>query len=113
MSANFSNPLARHTPAIVRSSRDIKQWTRDGLALGDADAVFVNELACSVAGCPPKETIIVVISAGRATRQVSIHKALVVVTRQDVEEALRFLDRPEFGPLNPEETKSNEFKPCK
>jgi hypothetical protein len=88
MTSGFANPLARHTPAVVLASRDIKQWTRDALGLGETDAVFVNELACSVAGCPPKETIIVVMRAGRATGQVSIHKALVEVTPQDIDEAL-------------------------
>ncbi|MBB3399344.1 MULTISPECIES: hypothetical protein [unclassified Rhizobium] len=87
MKSGFTNPLARQTPAIVGAARAIKQWSRDAFRLGDADAVFVNELACSVPGCPPKETVIVIMSAGRSTRQISVHKAMVDVTEQDIAEA--------------------------
>jgi len=101
MTSGFANPLARHTPAVVRVSRDIKQWTRDALDLGERDAVFVNELTCSVPGCPPKETIIVVMRAGRATGQVSIHKGLVDVNRQDIVGALGAVSKHSEPPQSP------------
>jgi hypothetical protein len=87
MASGFDNPLARHTPRVVQASRDIKQWAREILHLGDQEAVFVNELTCTVPGCPPKETVVVVMSPGRPSRQGSVHKALVDVSRDDVSKA--------------------------
>ncbi|KXF75162.1 hypothetical protein ATN84_21065 [Paramesorhizobium deserti] len=83
MSRPFVNPLARGTPAVISHARAIKKWTREALALPDDAVVSVNELACHVPGCPPKETVVLVMQGGR-TIQVSVHKALHDVTRDDI-----------------------------
>ncbi|MDX3928954.1 MAG: hypothetical protein QHC90_24520 [Shinella sp.] len=83
MSSAFVNPLARGTPGIVSQARLIKQWTRELLALPDDAVVSVNELACHLPGCPPRETVVLVMQDGKTT-QMSIHKAMQDLTKGDV-----------------------------
>lgn len=83
MSAAFVNPLQRRTPGLVEQARAIKQWTRACLDLAEETVVSVNELACHLPGCPPKETVILVMNASK-TVQASIHKALMDVAEADV-----------------------------
>ena len=83
MSAAFVNPLQRRTPGLVEQARAIKQWTRACLDLAEETVVSVNELACHLPGCPPKETVILVMNAER-TLQASIHKALTEVAEADI-----------------------------
>jgi hypothetical protein len=61
----------------VSKARSVKQWTREALAFGDDTVVSVNEVACALPECPPKETIILVMGTERQTRQVSTHKPLI------------------------------------
>ncbi|MCZ4093328.1 hypothetical protein [Sinorhizobium psoraleae] len=82
MNSGFSN-LARRTPAVVSRARAIKQWTREALMLCDDAVVSVNELACHLPGCPPKETVVLVMQGAR-TLQVSIHKAMQDLTEDDI-----------------------------
>ncbi len=86
MTTNFVNPLVRHTPAVIQATQNIKQWTREALSLPDEAVVSVNELACHVPGCPPKETVVLVMHMAR-TIQVSIHKAMQDVTGDDIAQA--------------------------
>jgi hypothetical protein len=89
MSGSFPNPLQRHGPGIVSKARLVKQWTREALVLDDEAIVSVSEVACALPGCPPRETIILVMGAERATRQVSIHRPLTEVNFKDVEAVWR------------------------
>lgn len=83
MTARFANPLARGGASVVQSVRAIKCWTRKVLDLPDEAVVSVNEVACPVPGCPPRETIILVMQ-GSETHQASIHKAMAWVSQDDV-----------------------------
>ncbi len=87
MTSAFVNPLQRRAPGLVEQARTIKQWTRESLALPDDTVVSVNELACHLPGCPPKETVILVMNAA-VTVQASIHKALAEVAEADVAAAV-------------------------
>lgn len=84
MTTPLANPLARQSPETLAASRNLKKWTRELLDLGFADIIFVNELACSVPGCAPKETVIIFMPSGQPNWQVSIHKALVEITHADL-----------------------------
>ncbi|MFD1745347.1 hypothetical protein ACFSE1_07750 [Rhizobium helianthi] len=86
MSGSFNNPLARRNPGVVQSARMIKQWVKALLNLGESAVVSVNELACHLPGCPPKETVIIVMQE-EGHVQVSIHKALTEVQEDDVARA--------------------------
>ncbi|KJF70068.1 hypothetical protein [Agrobacterium arsenijevicii] len=83
-----TNPLARSGPAIVSQARLLKQWARELLCLSEDDIVSVHEISCALPDCPPKETVILILSASGKTRQLSIHKALLDVDRADLGEAI-------------------------
>lgn len=87
MTSAFVNPLQRRAPGVVEQARAIKQWARETLALTDDTVVSVNELACHLPGCPPRETVILVMNAVE-TVQASIHKALAEVNEADVAAAV-------------------------
>jgi hypothetical protein len=65
-------------------SRQIKQWTRELLALPADATLMVSELACSEPGCPPLETVIAVLDGADAPRHFKIHRPLVDVSRADI-----------------------------
>lgn len=80
----MNNPLARSGSAIVSKARLLKQWSRDLLHLRAEDIVTVSELSCALPDCPPRETVIVVLSASGDIRQISIHEALLEVDHDDI-----------------------------
>ena len=80
----MNNPLARSGSAIVSQARLLKQWSRDLLHLHLEDIITVSELSCALPDCPPRETVIVVLSASGDIRQISIHKALLEVDHDDI-----------------------------
>ncbi|TPW27678.1 hypothetical protein FJU08_19540 [Martelella alba] len=81
------NPLAPKGPGVIDAARRIKGWTRTMLAIDETTVVSVNELACHLPGCPPRETVILVMTGPNDTRQFSIHKAMAEVTHDDVHAA--------------------------
>lgn len=92
MRPKFENPLARNDTSVIASARVLKQWTREILALDNDDIVTVNELACALPGCPPKETIILVLLHQGETLKIPIHKAMREVTENDIASAFIDLD---------------------
>jgi len=86
MSEAFVNPLARNGPSVINSARAIKSWVRKLLTLPDEAVVSVSELACHVPGCPPKETVILVMQ-GTETVQASVRKSMKGVTEDDIAHA--------------------------
>jgi hypothetical protein len=87
MTGASANPLARGASGVVAKARAIKEWTRAIGALPDDAVVSVSELSCTLPGCPPRETVILVMHGGK-THQASIHKTMLEVTKDDVELAL-------------------------
>nr|WP_178119241.1 hypothetical protein [Agrobacterium rubi] len=68
---------------MLGRTREIKAWTRDIFNLPEDALVSVNELACHLPGCPPKETVVLMMFSDQ-TVQVSIHKAILEVTKEDI-----------------------------
>lgn len=87
----LTNPLARYrlgrNPGIPAAVAAIKTWTRSCLGLGEETAVSVNELACSQVGCPPRETVVLVLRTDAPALRISIHKAIADIGEPDVAEA--------------------------
>lgn len=86
---SFANPFMRlaSTPVFAHAA-EIKRWARQALELDQKVIISVNEIACPQPGCPPQETVILVLRAGSAVK-LSIHKALADVIEADVEDAAR------------------------
>ena len=82
--SGFNNPFAPK-PSISFSEAigRIRQWTRQAGAAGPHDVISVNELACPEVGCPPRETVIIVMKGGQPCKAV-VHKAMKDVTEADV-----------------------------
>ena len=70
-------------PARAAHVRAIKEWTAREVALDEDAAVMVTELQCTEPGCPPLETCVAVLRAGRSA-SFKVHKALIDVTEDDV-----------------------------
>ena len=87
MTGSFINPLSRSSGGLLGRTREIKAWTREIFNLPEDAVVSVNELACHVPGCPPKETVVLLMFGDR-TVQISIHKAILEVTKEDISQAL-------------------------
>jgi len=49
---------ARKTPERLRALDRVQEWTRERLELAADAAIHVWELACTVPGCPPLETVV-------------------------------------------------------
>lgn len=84
----FVNPLkprggAGYADALGR----IKAWTRAQLPPGDP-VISITELACTEPGCPPRETLILVMWAGEPAWKLRVHKAMVDVVEADIAAAM-------------------------
>lgn len=64
--------------------RQVKNWAYEFLPISAEASISVMELECREAGCPPLETVIVVMDTEKGTRQWKLHKAMPDITRADV-----------------------------
>ena len=63
----------------------IKNWVRETFKLTEYETVLVTELQCHEEGCPPVETVIVVLREGTGKEQYKFHKRLDEIIFQDIE----------------------------
>ena len=69
-------------PIQTEKPRAIKDWTRAVLNLPLDTTVLVSELACKEEGCPPRETIIAVLTGPQQRIVRKVHAAVADVTRE-------------------------------
>jgi hypothetical protein len=82
--SGFNNPFApKPSGSFSEAIGRIRLWTRQVGAASAEDVISVNELACPEQGCPPRETVIIVMANGQPRKGV-IHKAMKDVTEADV-----------------------------
>jgi len=62
----------------------VKAYVRDRFKLGPDDVVMVNELECSLPGCPPLETIIAFWTEDAQRRHYKIFKPVREVVEDDL-----------------------------
>ncbi len=62
----------------------IKAWTVDAFGLATDAPIMVIELRCSEPGCPPVETVIVLLGQPGGATQHKLHKAVAAVTADDI-----------------------------
>jgi hypothetical protein len=86
--SSFVNPLDRHGSIdLPERAAAIKLWTRQNLPLTEETAVSVSEFACAKPSCPPRQTVILVLSEDMSIQKMSIHKAMADVCEADVFDA--------------------------
>ena len=79
MLGSFSQAKAPD-PALVR----IADWTRERFGLQPEDAVLATELACTVPGCPPLETVVAFWTADGQRHHFKIFKPAAAVASDDL-----------------------------
>ena len=63
----------------------IRDWTRERFALAPGETLLVTEVACSVPGCPPLETVVAFwTGAGSRRHQFKVFKPAVDVALADL-----------------------------
>lgn len=77
------------TRKMSNEAGKVKDWARRILDLDDEAIVMISELQCREENCPPIETVIAVMDAGREKRMFKIHKAIDELTEKEVEEAIK------------------------
>jgi hypothetical protein len=85
--SSFVNPLDRHGSIDRPERAAIQLWTRQNLPLTEETAVSVSEFACAKPSCPPRQTVILVLSEDMSIQKMSIHKAMADVCEADVFDA--------------------------
>jgi hypothetical protein len=95
----FPNPFApRDSTGRAEAAARIKGWTRAVLDLDAADAVLVQELACTRPGCAPRETVILVVPAGGAPFRIALHKEMAALTEAELVAVWRARPPPDAEP---------------
>jgi hypothetical protein len=85
----FVNPIKpRGGVGYGEALSRIKTWTRAALTEGEPQ-ISVNELACAEPGCPPRETVVLVMCSDSTVWKLRIHKGMTDVTHGDVLQAIR------------------------
>jgi hypothetical protein len=100
---------SRAAPERSAKVRSIKEWAREALHLPEDVVIMATELRCTEEGCPPLETVIAVMREDGAQQQFKIHKALLHVLYEDVEEgAARMLRGEEHNHRSPTDHPSED-----
>lgn len=91
----FSNPI-QPTRGMTggETLAQIQGWTRASIPAGDP-VVSVSEMDCPMPGCPPRETVILVLWDDEQPWQFRVAKTIPEVTEDDIVWALRSMVRLE------------------
>ncbi|MGW1286365.1 hypothetical protein ACWDBD_48775 [Streptomyces sp. NPDC001118] len=68
--------------------RELKETVRTLLDLDDDTAVLIRQLACTEPGCPPLETVVVVLPMEGAARRWTLHRPADQITEDALRAAL-------------------------
>jgi nitrate reductase delta subunit len=80
MMKGFPKKGADHVPALDR----VAEQTRKRFKLGQEAVVLVAELACTLPGCPPLDTVVVFWTAAGVRHRFKIFKPVLQVTEEDL-----------------------------
>ena len=75
--------LAKKTPERLQAVERVEEWTRERFKLQKEAAVSVSEVACSLPGCAPLETV-VMFWIGEQRYQFKLFKPVAEVVVDDV-----------------------------
>ena len=78
------NPFSSKRKSDLSRIAAIKGWVIEALRLSDATPLMVTELECAEEGCPPLETVIVILDTPGNPRQYKVFKPLAEVTTEDI-----------------------------
>ena len=79
------NLFGKNQNKDVDSILKIKNWVRETFKLTEYETILVTELKCHEEGCPPVETVIVVLREGTGKEQYKFHKRMDEISFEDIE----------------------------
>jgi hypothetical protein len=74
----------KKTPEHLRAIERVQEWTRDHFSLPQDAPVLASELACSVPGCPPIETVVAFWTENGERRHFKVFKPVEQVVLDDL-----------------------------
>lgn len=84
------NPFAPRPRGGTEDARArITDWLRGAAPIDKSDAISVTKLACKEDGCPPLETVVVIMARRGGGLKLHIHKPMSEVVEDDVLRALQ------------------------
>ena len=78
------NLFVKNQKKEVDSIIKIKNWVRETFKLTEYETVLITELKCYEEGCPPVETVIVVLRGGTGKEQYKFHKRMDEISFEDI-----------------------------
>jgi|SRR5580693_5352326 len=75
---------ARKGEVHLRALDRVTEQTRTRFGLGQETVVLVSEIACSLPGCPPLETVVVFWTVAGVRHRFKIFKTVVEITAEDL-----------------------------
>ena len=79
MFGSFSKPAAP-APGLER----VRAWTQERFALQPDETILVTEVACTVPGCPPLETVVAFWTADGTRHHFKVFKPVDAVVPEDL-----------------------------
>ena len=71
-------------PAHQQATERVQAWTRERFALANGATVMVTELACTLPGCPPLETVVAFWPDDGQRRHFKVFKPIEKVAEDDL-----------------------------
>ncbi len=62
----------------------VKRWVKEQFSLSEEATILASELRCGDPGCPPHETVIVIVSEESKARQYKINKPIAMLRESDI-----------------------------
>jgi hypothetical protein len=75
---------SRKTPEHLEALDRVKTWTRDRFKLAPDSAILVAEVACTLPGCPPIETVVAFWTGSEQRHQFKLFKPVTEVAPDDL-----------------------------
>jgi hypothetical protein len=75
---------SRKKPEHLEALDRVKAWTRERFKLAPDAAILVAEVACSLPGCPPLETVVAFWTGGEQRHQFKLFKPVADVVPDDL-----------------------------
>jgi hypothetical protein len=74
----------KKSPEHLQALDRVKDWTRERFSLPQDAAILVSEVACSLPGCPPLETVVAFWTADEKRHDFKIFKRAQEVVNEDL-----------------------------
>jgi nitrate reductase delta subunit len=77
-------PALKPDPERSAALERVRAWTRTRFALPEDAAILVAQVACSLPGCPPLETVVAFWTEGPTRHQFKLFKPVAEVVADDL-----------------------------